>query len=220
MLVVEDNDDLRQVVVELIAGSGFAVRGVPCAEDVDDNPRMLADIYVLDLNLPGEDGTSLARRIRRAQPGAAIVMATARTSLDQRIEGYANGADLYLPKPVAPAELLACLQSLGRRLVSRRPAELTLLQAGGLCRGPLAEVLLQPHEVEVLAALARAQDRTLERWQLEQLFGIDGQAPSRAVLDVRVSRLRRKLQEAGASAQVIQAVPNLGYRLCQHIDVS
>jgi DNA-binding response OmpR family regulator len=219
VLVVEDNDDLRAAIVGLLASSGFIVAGVPCAEDVDDSPSALADIYVLDINLPGEDGISLARRIRLAQPEAAIVMTTARARLDQRLEGYESGADVYLSKPVAPAELLACLQALTRRLVSRRPAELVLAADSGQLTGPLGIVHLQPAESKVLAALARAEQRTLERWQLEQLFGVSGQSPTRAVLDVRVSRLRRKLHEAGAADPALQAVPQVGYRLCQRIEI-
>lgn len=220
VLVVEDNDDLRHSLIILIEKSGFHARGVSCAEDVDDNPGTMADIYVLDLNLPGEDGTSLARRLRVAQPGAAIVMTTARTSLDHRIEGYLSGADIYLPKPVAPGELIACLDALGRRLTSRRPSELVLLGSSGQLRGPLATVRVQQSEVAVLSALARAPQRTLERWQLEQLFGIDVGTPTRAVLDVRVSRLRKKLAEAGATERVLLAVPNVGYRLGAHIEIS
>ncbi|MFZ8887637.1 MAG: response regulator [Steroidobacteraceae bacterium] len=219
VLVIEDNDDLRQSVVALIKGLGFDVRGVSCAEDVDDHSGTLADIYVVDLNLPGEDGTSLAQRIRATQPEAVIVMTTARTSLDHRINGYLSGADVYLPKPVAPAELTACLRSIGRRLMFRRPSELTLSFASGQLRGPQATIRIQQNEAAVLAALARAPERTLERWQLEQLFGIDVGAPARAVLDVRISRLRRKLAEAGAPERVLLAVPNIGYRLCQHIEI-
>jgi DNA-binding response OmpR family regulator len=219
VLVVEDNDDLRETLLGLIADCGFQALGVPAAEDVDDNPGTMADIYIVDLNLPGEDGISLARRLRAAQPEAAIIMTTVRTGLDQRIAGYGSGADIYLPKPVAPVELIACLEALARRLMVRRPATLVLTITTHQLSGYGACVLLQPGESNALAALARAPQRTLERWQLEQLFGIDVEGPSRAVLDVRISRLRRKLQDVGADANILKAIPGLGYQLRQHIDL-
>lgn len=217
VLVIEDNDDLRETLLGLIADRGFEASGVPAAEDVDDIPGTMADIYIVDLNLPGEDGISLTRRIRAAQPGAAIVMTTVRTGLDQRIAGYDSGADIYLPKPVAAGELIACLEALARRLIVRRPATLALTLTTRQLSGYRSSVILQPGECHVLAALARASQRTLERWQLEQLYGIDIEGPSRAVLDVRVSRLRRKLQDVGADAKSLRAIPGLGYQLCQHI---
>jgi DNA-binding response OmpR family regulator len=220
VLVVEDNDDLRELTLDLLRAGGYHVRGVPCAEDVDDQRGALADIYVIDLNLPGEDGVSLARRIRGTQPTAGIVMTTVRTRLDQRIAGYDSGADVYLPKPVEPAELLACLDAVGRRVRGKHAAVLRLDVARQLLSGPSGRMDLQAGEAGVLAALARAPEQTLERWQLEQLFGIDVSASSRTVLDVRVSRLRRKLQQAGTVQAAIQAVPNVGYRLCERIEIA
>lgn len=105
ILVVEDNDSLRDATVDFLNAQGHQATGVVCAEDVDDTPtRGVPDLYLIDVNLPGEDGFSLAERIRQSQPMAGIVVMTARGQLNDRLEGYASGADNYLIKPVEQSE--------------------------------------------------------------------------------------------------------------------
>ncbi len=87
-----------------------------CAEEFDDLPlRRPPELFVVDLNLPGEDCLVLAARLRRTCPAAGIVITTARSRLDDRVRGYEQVADVYLPKPEDPQELLAVLRSLGQR---------------------------------------------------------------------------------------------------------
>ena len=121
ILVVEDNDDLRQTMVEVLAGEGHHVSGVDCAEAVPECIGAL-DLILIDLNLPGEDGLSLARRIRSTQPDIGMIMVTARRLPADRKRGYDSGADIYLPKPIAFEELCAAIESLSRRIsASRQP---------------------------------------------------------------------------------------------------
>ncbi len=218
ILVVEDHDMLREVTVALLLAHGHQARGAMCAEEVDDmeGAAALPDLYVIDLNLPGEDGLSLARRLRQARPGVGIVMATARTRLDDRVAGYGNGADIYLPKPVDPTELLAAVQALGQRI--RPPgteAQALRVDAHRLrLHGPLSTVALSAAETQLLVALAQAAQQTLERWQVAVHLKLDGDDVQRANLDVRLSQLRKKLREAGAADPCLQAIRNHGYRLC------
>lgn len=119
ILVVEDHDALREVTVATLQGLGHKVRGIACAEDLSAefaicNPQIL----ILDLNLPGEDGISLARRMRRLHPELGIIMVTARKELIDKIAGYENGADIYLTKPTSFEELAAAVLALSRRITT------------------------------------------------------------------------------------------------------
>lgn len=219
ILVVEDNDDLRDTVVAALACHGYAVAGLPSAEDVGESPDAPADIYVLDLNLPGEDGLSLAQRLRASQPLAGIVMMTTRVEVADRKKGYERGADLYLPKPVALDELLAGIDALMRRLHHERVSNLCVVTAESRLVGPVTAVTLLVTELALLAALARAGTRGIERWQVEELLGLDSEPAPRAVVDARVSRLRAKLVKVGAGAPAIKAIRGTGYRLCVAVEI-
>ena len=105
ILIVEDNDNLREATHELLVQHGHQVTAVSCAEDVDDTPtRDVPDLYLVDVNLPGESGFSLAERIRKSHPTVGVVLMTARGQLEDRLLGYTCGADNYLIKPVEQSE--------------------------------------------------------------------------------------------------------------------
>ena len=116
--LVEDDRLLREEIVVHLQANGFVVHAVNSAAALDDvMAREAIDLYVLDLNLPGENGLSLSRRIRQSLPAAGIVIMTARVALQDRITGYQEGgADIYLSKPTAPDELVLILMSLARRI--------------------------------------------------------------------------------------------------------
>ena len=117
VIVIEDDDFLRDSIVELLNTQGHVVRGYFCADEMDQTVKYsAADLYVIDVNLPGENGFQLAARLRNGQPNAGIIMFTARTAIADRINGYKHGADVYLPKPVDPTEFLSVVEALGRRL--------------------------------------------------------------------------------------------------------
>ena len=108
IVVIEDYDDYREAICEALRRDGHEVVGVAMAEDVDDEPfGHVSDLYIVDLNLPGEDGISLARRIRHSQPDVGIVIVSARNSVEDRIGGYRSGANIYLTKPFSLDELRA-----------------------------------------------------------------------------------------------------------------
>ena len=220
ILVVEDNDGLRDATVDFLTANGHQVTGVVSAEDVDDTPtRAVPDLYLIDVNLPGEDGFSLASRIRRNQPLAGIVLMTARSQLQDRLEGYACGADNYLIKPVEPSEVLSCISSLARRLKPMAPSTSQVLELNSqtLClQGPLGKVAVTHGESMLLAGLIRAAGQMLERWQAMQLVDPNDKGLVPANLEMRVSALRKKLTACGAPEDAIRTLRGFGYALgCQ-----
>jgi DNA-binding response OmpR family regulator len=222
ILLVEDHDDLRDSMVSFLEQEGFSVIGLSCAEDMDDAPTArMPDIYVLDLNLPGEDGLSLAKRLRRARPEAGIVITTARSRLDDRIRGYENGADLYLPKPVDPTELCVVLRTLSARIASRRkePSGITIHPDLLLLRGPAAECRLSASEVRLLVAMAAAREQTLERAQVAAHLSPGDEDISADSLQNRLSQLRKKLEHCGAPGHSLKSIRSVGYRLTVPVSV-
>ena len=220
--VVEDHDFLRDVIVDLLRKHGHAVRGLFCADEVDDNPMLApTDIYVIDLNLPGEDGLSLARRIRTSHPKVCIVMATARDTLDDKIRGYESGADVYLTKPVNPQELVAVIKAFSRRMHDEANVDVTLrLDRQTLTlTGPKGSVSLSQSELILLSCLTMAPGQLLERWQLIDLVSRDIKRISNASLEVRIATLRKKMANVGVKNSVIQSIRNVGYKLCVAVTI-
>ena len=216
VMVVEDNDALREATVVMLNQAGFQALGVPSAEDLDDTTLTHApDLYVVDLNLPGEDGLSLAGRLRKAQPSAGIVITTARTQTGDRVVGYAVGADIYMPKPVDPRELLAALTALAKRM-RRQDATpvLSLLDRQSVLRGPAGECKVADSELRLLVAFTSARDQTLERWQVAVQLSPQAEELSADNLQNRISQLRRKIQSCGVEGEAIKAIRGTGYRLC------
>lgn len=221
ILVVEDNDDLRDSIVAVLGAMGHSTRGASCAESLsDEGATHPIDLLVVDLNLPGEDGLSLARRLRGVQPSLSILMLTARSSTSDKVNGYEAGADIYLTKPVSIEELSAAVRSIERRFLLQIPhsldqAGIKLDIAGLRIHGPDKSVALSAVEVALLSALARAPGRRLAYWQLLEIMVPEMQVATHAVLAVRMTRLRKKLAETGIGGTTIQAVRQEGcYQLC------
>ncbi len=217
ILVVEDNDSLRDATVDFLQAQGHQVTGVVSAEDADDTPtRDLPDLYLVDVNLPGENGFSLAERIRQSHPLAGIVLMTARDQLTDRLEGYSSGADNYLIKPVEQSELLACINTLARRIKASAAApvaSLTLHSHTLNLSGPSGTVTLSHGEGLLLAAFCRAAGQKLERWQAMQLVDTKDKGLVPANLEMRISSLRKKLSACGAPDEAIRTLRGFGYAL-------
>jgi two-component system phosphate regulon response regulator OmpR len=225
--IVEDNDDLRDSLTEVLGALGHLVTAFTCAEDTADSTVSEAlDLILLDLNLPGEDGLSLAARLKRVQPRLRIIMMSTRTAIDERVRGYESGADLYLPKPVAESELIAAIGTLSRRIASEarddarsRSALLQLNLQTLELRYAHATVSVNAVESELLLALARAPGQRLHLWQLLQATGEETSAAALSNLPVRMTRLRGKLTKAGCPAGSLKALRNSGYQLCIDLEV-
>lgn len=145
IVVIEDYDALREAMCDVLSSDGHDVVGVSMAEEVDDEPTgFVSDLYIIDLNLPGEDGISLAQRIRRSQPDVGIVIISARSSVDDRIGGYKSGANIYLTKPLSLEELRAVVDGIVQRLLSAEASRatcVTLSPMKMLVTGPSGKAL-------------------------------------------------------------------------------
>ncbi len=225
ILVVEDHDPLRAVTVEVLRMQGHAVMEAASAEALDElSPDRRFDVAVLDLNLPGEDGFSLAARLRKTCPGIGIVMVTVRHALDDKLTAYQQGADVYLTKPTDPAELCAVVEALQRRLVRDAAVEdsstpLCLDVGKARLFSSDTSLSLRMPEARVLQALVLAPQGFLEHWQLLQILAKPVDEQGKAQLEVLVSRLRTKLHQLGAAAPAIRAERGRGYRLCVELQL-
>lgn len=221
VVVVEDHDGLRDVVAEVLGSHGHSVLALSCAEEMEEKSGAAPiDLLIVDLNLPGEDGLSLARRFRLAQPTAGIIMLTARETVQDRVNGYVSGADMYLQKPVSMAELVAAVNSIARRLSAQASAH-RLAQAASvfvdvenmLLRGPLGVGNFSSAEGLLLCALAGAPGRRLKTSVLLEHLRMDPNTYSKSAFEVRVVRLRRKLMDVGADKLCIRSTRMQGYQL-------
>lgn len=224
ILLVEDNDELRAATLAFLQSQGHYVRGVPMAEEINDvTGGFTPDVYVIDLNLPDEDGLSLTRRLRAAHPNVGIVITTARAQIGDKVVGYESGADLYLTKPVHPQELMAGVTSLGKRLrlPTARDNALKLELSRLKLAGPDGIVDLTASDVQILCALARAPGQSLERWQLAEIIGSGSDSvPTTGTMEMRIARLRKKLIAAGAPQPSIKALHKVGYTLCCPVQIT
>lgn len=221
IFVVEDNADLCDTLVEALLASGHYVQGVESAEALIEHADFrYADLLVLDINLPGENGLDLARRMHIQCPALGIVMLTARHELRDRCIGYEAGADIYLTKPVSLAELNAAISALGRRLKASTQTQVSLNRAKNAIQLPGGGLIkLSLGEASALAALALAPDSTMEYWQLLEILGKAEDEQGKAQLEVLISRLRAKLEMNGLPEQPLRAIRGKGYRLCMQMVV-
>lgn len=216
--VIEDNDELRGLMVETLREGGYRAVGLDSAEAmVDQSSADPIDIMVVDVNLPGEDGFSLTRRLRAVQPRTGIIMVTGRNRDTDRQTGYERGADIFLTKPVSTEELSAAVAALSRRLEAASTSRLRLDVRRRALIGEAASVEVRPQEAALLGAFARAPDQRLESWQILEIFERAGWSYSRANVGVAVFRLAAKLRDAGAAPRPIRSIRNWGYRLCEPV---
>lgn len=222
IIVVEDHDELREVTVDALQAMGHDVRGVDCAEALDETlSHFSADVLVLDLNLPGEDGISIALRMRKAVPHIGIIMVTARDAAKDVLSGYDSGADIYLAKPTSPQELGAAIRALARRMrpVAAAQAQLVLNTTVLQLKGPAAVADVSAQESQLLCALARAKDHRMETWQLLELTGKSTSAMDKKALAVQIVRLRKRLSDVGAVEPTLKSIRSSGYQMCVALEI-
>ena len=221
IVVAEDHDALREITVEVLRRQGHRAVGITCAEEMDDAVgSMPIDLLIADFHLPGEDGMSLIRRFRAAQPLAGIILVTASTQVDLKVLGYNNGVDIYLPKPLATEELLAAVHSISRRLASQSKATAAADHSAfrydptqRWVSGPLGRTELSDSESLILASLARAPGQRLELQQLQVLLHLNAKAFNKSAFEVRIVRLRKKLIGVGAERCCLRSIRMVGYQL-------
>jgi len=220
--LVEDNEDLRDLLLRDISRAGYMVQGAGCAEDLDDLAASTAfDVLVLDINLPSENGLLIAKRYRQSNPDIYVIMLTARVELADKIAGYESGADIYLTKPVSSSELLAAIGSVRRRLQNEeRPDYDVVLNLREMTLIGSVSVELNRQELVILKALAESPNGNLPYYRLLELCGEEVNLTSKATLEVRMVRLRKKLAEVGVEGKPIRAIRGEGYQLVGRIKIT
>lgn len=219
LLVVDDDRELRRLLDRYLTGHGFEVTTVADGEALE---AMLAkgsfDLVILDLMLPGEDGLSLARRIRHRGELPIVMLSACGEDVD-RIVGLEVGADDYLPKPFNPRELLARIRAVLRRSGNTATEAQAAVRFGPFLFDAEArrltregsEIALTTGEFTLLSLFTRHPNQVLSRDRLLQLLkGYEHQPFDRSV-DVRVTRLRRKIEPDPASPTYIRTVWGEGY---------
>jgi two-component system phosphate regulon response regulator OmpR len=225
VLVVDDDPALRELLCDYLGASGFVVDVADGGDQMRHRMAAAApDVLVLDVMLPSEDGLSLARSLRRSST-VPILMLSARGEEIDRVVGLEVGADDYLAKPFSPRELLARLRALLRRAgVRQDEAGRAALAKGQFAFGPYVvddaarrllrgdvEVPTTGGEFELLSIFVKHPNRVLSRDELiGWLKGYERDAFDRSV-DVRVTRLRRKIEVDPVHPQYIRTVRGEGY---------
>lgn len=225
LLVVDDDPELRELTQAYLVKNGFIVNTVETSVGMDE---FLAtndvDLLILDLMLPGEHGLAIAKRLKKKKDLPIIIVSAQGEDID-RIVGLEIGADDYLPKPFNPRELLARIRAVLRRSSGKLEEEeiessrLVFndfeldLNAHSLSRGG-EKVSLTSGEFDLLALLAANPNRVLHRDTiLDKLTGAE-RSPFDRSIDVRVTRLRGKLEFDPSKPELIKTIWGKGYMFC------
>jgi DNA-binding response OmpR family regulator len=222
IVVVEDEPAQRHLLIEYLSKQNFRVSGA----DGGTALRRLVErdfpaLVLLDIGLPGEDGFVLARWLRERSGRIGIIMVTAASDTVDRIIGLETGADDYIAKPFDPRELLARVKSVLRRVTGRPPTTGPRVRMGCRVLDLDKRVLVDPSngneemlaasEFDLLKVLAANPNRPLTRdWLLEVTSHREMEAFDRAI-DLRITRLRRKIEADPAHPDAIRTVRGVGY---------
>lgn len=224
IIVVEDYTSLREQLVIHLQVDGHSVEGADSGMELDEllENAPAPDILLLDLNLPMEDGNSIAARMRSAFPNIGIIMHTVRVSTSEKTKGYFSGADMYVSKPASAAEISAAVHSLGRRLKRAAVAstDWTLEIKKQLLISPSNQhIPLNFADVLTLNKLASAPKGLVASEQLLECLKSLHPEWDKANLEVHFSRLRKKIAPLLDDMQSIKMVRGIGYRLCLSLKI-
>lgn len=220
ILVVDDDDRLRDLLRRYLSDNGFIVNTAGSAEDALTKMDSLAfDLVVLDVMMPGMSGFELAARMRQDGLSTPVLLLTAMSEPEDRISGLEVGADDYLTKPFEPRELLLRIRSILRR-IPQEPEEVEreevvfgeyrfdLRRQRLLRNGELVHLTSQ--EQDILQLLAQNAGKSVSREAISQTGGFTGNERS---VDVQINRLRKKLEVSSGRPQHITTVRGAGYVL-------
>lgn len=224
LLVVDDDPEIRELTEEYLTQQGFIVHCVDSGEAMDAFlAEETVDLIVLDLMLPGEHGLTIARRLKNVSEIPIVIVSAQGDDID-RIVGLEVGADDYLPKPFNPRELLARIRAVLRRSGSTAGAEAT---GGRISFGEFEldvnahrltrngeSVSLTSGEFDLLAILVSNPNKVLDRDRILDLLTGAERSPFDRSIDVRVTRLRGKIEADPSSPLFIKTVWGKGYMFC------
>ncbi len=217
ILVIEDEKLLADSICELLESKGFEAEAVYNGKDGTEYAELgIYDLMILDVMMSEMDGYEVARRVRADRCGIPILMLTARSGIEDKIEGLNSGADYYLTKPFDSRELLACINALLRRQ-GAQINELSYgntsldLESGKLIRGEKS-VRLSAREFDIMRILMQSKENNVSKETLlTKVWGYDSNAVENHV-EVYVGFLRKKLLSIGSDLR-IEAIRRLGYHL-------
>lgn len=226
ILIVEDDGEMREILSRIIIQEGYEVSQAKDGGDIDESMLLSTGCVLLDINLPGESGFDVARRLRSISPTIGLIMLTGRGELTDRVLGLELGADDYIQKPFELRELIARLRAVLRRsrghpgqagCAPAAPAvEFDGWRIYGGSRKVLApcgrEVHLTTTEFEILRLLSEHRGQTVSRQKLYEAVRGKDWSPLDRTLDTHVANLRKKLDAAGGGS-FIKAVHGQGYVL-------
>jgi two-component system OmpR family response regulator len=229
--VVEDDREIRSLVVDLLNREGFEAVGCRTTSEFDQlNGRRRIDLAVLDVMLPGEDGFSLCRRLR-ASGDIPVLMVTAKGDDVDRIVGLEIGADDYLPKPFNPRELVARVRAILRRTRGQHRVNAPIANerygfggwtldvgARAVAAPDGSDVELTAGEFDLLYCFVTHPQRVLNRDQLLDWTRGRSVGPFDRAIDVQLSRLRRKLAQAPGGETIIKTVRGGGYQFTLSVE--
>jgi DNA-binding response OmpR family regulator len=221
VLVVEDEKKTASFVRKALQAEGFAVDVLhDGAEALSALTTTPFDVAVLDVMLPGRDGLSVVRQMRERGVGIPVLLLTARGEVSEKVEGLNAGADDYLPKPFALAELVARVRALGRRTgetkaVTLRVGELVLNTVTRTAHRGEKAIDLAPREYLLLEYLMRSAGRICGRMAIvEKVWDYDFD-PGTNLVDVYIKRLREKI-DADFETKLLHTVRGVGYVMKEH----
>jgi len=222
VLVVDNDAAMRRALRNSLLAQGYEVEEARSGEEaVQEIDQRVADLVLLDIEMPGIGGMEACRRIRSIHPQAGIVMVTVRDSEEDKIQALEAGADDYITKPFSVRELLARLRAVTRRLATR-PARGTLVQVGELeldmerrsLRRAGVEVHLSPIEFSLLSYLMQHANVPIEHGKLLRTIWGPEYGCELEYLRTYIKRLRKKIENDAMHPEYLLTVPWMGYRFC------
>ena len=226
ILLVEDDTDLRESILRYLALAGLQAKGAASAKEFYLRLDQASfDVVILDIGLPDQSGFVLADYLRQ-NTGSGIIILTAHSAIQEKVQGYEAGADLYLVKPVDMEELSAAIKSMASRRTGKldEPREtpnpwVLDLSAWHLISPAGTSIMLTGKEYTFLSLLAQADRKQLDRRELLGAMGYRDDAYSGRALDNLVLRIRKKIRDQTGMDDVIHTFHSVGFCFSAELQV-